>query len=209
MKKMVNAGLIILLIGGVSFYFLQNFGSSSQEIIPPKIEYIDPDENDIVIHYMADTMDRGNHEYSGKYIVIDPHYYNNHPIERGDVILVNTDQGTDLIFRVVGLPGEKLQIIHSQIYINDKKLDTYYGEFHRLGKNIEDLKREYSMSQDSNISHLIEQTQNYITNEIHLSNEQYYVIGDDWFRSPNMNPVTKTDIIGKVLGYSTESMLQN
>jgi signal peptidase I len=47
-----------------------------------------------------------------------------HPPERGDVVVfrVPTTNTEDFIKRVIGLPGDKIQMKQGQLYINDKKI---------------------------------------------------------------------------------------
>ncbi len=49
--------------------------------------------------------------------------------QRGNVIVFEypKDENIDFIKRVIGLPGDKLQIINKQVYINGKKLDEPYA----------------------------------------------------------------------------------
>src|SRR6185436_16292928 len=45
-----------------------------------------------------------------------------HPLERGDVAVFKlpTDTSTDYIKRIVGLPGDHIQVRHGELYINDQ-----------------------------------------------------------------------------------------
>lgn len=49
--------------------------------------------------------------------------------ERGDIVVFKypQDETRDFIKRVVGLPGEKIEIIRQEVYINDKLLDDRYS----------------------------------------------------------------------------------
>ncbi len=53
------------------------------------------------------------------------------PIRRGDVIVFKfpEDPERDFVKRVIGLPGEKLEMRDKRIYINDKPLDEPYVHF--------------------------------------------------------------------------------
>ena len=51
--------------------------------------------------------------------------------QRGDVIvfIFPRDPSKDFIKRVIGTEGEKVEIIHSKIYINDRLMDDPWGRF--------------------------------------------------------------------------------
>ena len=55
--------------------------------------------------------------------------------KRGDVIvfIFPLDPSKDYIKRVIGTEGEKVEIIDSQIYINDKQVADPWGNFERIG----------------------------------------------------------------------------
>ena len=50
------------------------------------------------------------------------------PIERGNIVVFKwpKDLTKDFVKRVIGLPGEKLEIKNKQVYINDQPLDEKY-----------------------------------------------------------------------------------
>lgn len=64
-------------------------------------------------------------------------------VERGDVIIfLNPDRGDDyegddkyLVKRVIGLPGETIEITKDAVYINNKKLDEDYVVFNLVDYN--------------------------------------------------------------------------
>ena len=65
-------------------------------------------------------------------------------LERGDIVVLKYDENNDYIKRVVGLPGEVVQIIGGKVYVNGKvleedyinsdKTDTINGYEWKLGK---------------------------------------------------------------------------
>jgi signal peptidase I len=60
--------------------------------------------------------------------------------QRGNVIvfIFPKDRTKDFIKRVIGTEGEKLEIIHNKIYINDKLVDDPWGHFMMPRSSIED-----------------------------------------------------------------------
>lgn len=49
-------------------------------------------------------------------------------IDRYDIVVLKKDGRDDnLIKRIIGLPGETVEIMDNQVYINDKKIDDKYG----------------------------------------------------------------------------------
>ncbi len=55
--------------------------------------------------------------------------------ERGDVIvfIVPLDPSKDFIKRVIGMEGEKVQIIDKKIFINDQLIKDPWGDFENIG----------------------------------------------------------------------------
>lgn len=98
--------------------------------------------------------------------------------KRGDVIIFKYN-GKKLIKRLVGLPGEKVQIIDNDIYINDSKIEDYV-----------DIK-------------MTEIENNKLTGEgITLKEGEYIFLGDNRnnsIDSRRFGVVKKKDVIGKVI----------
>lgn len=95
-------------------------------------------------------------------------------INRYDVVVVKLQNDDDVIIkRVYGMPGEKIEINHSDIYINGKKIKDNYA----LGK-----------------------TQDYA--EIKLGDDEYFVLGDNREISKDsriIGPINKKDIKGQTV----------
>lgn len=96
--------------------------------------------------------------------------------KRGDIVIVKNNRDQYLMIkRIIGLPGEKLDVIYDDVYINDKKLDEPYV-------NQSDEKSDF-----------------YIRN-IRLKENEYYVMGDNRnysIDSRELGPLKKSDIIGR------------
>src|SRR3979409_2484399 len=62
------------------------------------------------------------------YLIADKIAYRLHAPQRGDIIILRppTDNSKDFIKRVIALPGEKLLIRDSHVYINGHRLDEPY-----------------------------------------------------------------------------------
>src|SRR5512139_2073613 len=60
--------------------------------------------------------------------------------KRGNVIvfIFPKDRTKDFIKRVIGTEGEKIEIIHNKIYVNDKLVDDPWGQFKMPRSSIED-----------------------------------------------------------------------
>ena len=118
--------------------------------------------------------------YNGQEVLINRFIYKITSPKRGDVIafLPNGNQNSHYYLkRIVGLPGESIQIIDGYVYINGERLP-------------ED---EYDKMADYGI----------VGNEIQLGSDEYFVLGDNRnmsedSRSGNIGAVKKDTIAGKV-----------
>ncbi len=117
--------------------------------------------------------------YNGQKILINRFVYKLKSPKTGDVIvfLPNGNQNTHYyVKRVVAVPGDKVQIINGQLYVND----------------IPEEDDSYDKMEDAGIA----------VNEIILENDEYFVLGDNRnisedSRSGNIGPVNKNTIYGK------------
>lgn len=118
--------------------------------------------------------------YNGQEVLVNRFIYKITSPKRGDVIafLPNGNQNSHYYLkRIVGLPGESIQIIDGYVYINGERLP-------------ED---EYDKMADYGIAE----------NEIQLGSDEYFVLGDNRnmsedSRSGNIGAVKKDTIAGKV-----------
>ena len=64
----------------------------------------------------------------GDHFLCDLGYYNNHNPERGDLIMFKwpVDESKFLIKRIIGIPGDTIQIVDNAVYVNQKKLDLKF-----------------------------------------------------------------------------------
>ncbi|UAL46440.1 MULTISPECIES: signal peptidase I [Sutcliffiella] len=175
-------------------------GTLSDKDTNPNVNIIKEVEPDwLKHHYLSDNMDRGNHDYYDQVLVIDPTVIPS-SYTRGDIVFFSNSTNDQMISRVIALPGEKVSISDGQIFINNKKLDAFYGKAHRLGFD----KNSYFPAMDKagveyNKEGMMD-TFNTSMKERELSENEYFVVSDDWMRG-TMQPLEQGDIIGKVLGY--------
>jgi signal peptidase I len=78
---------------------------------------------------MIPTLQIGDHILVNKFI------YRFADIERGDIIVFKfpKDESRDFIKRVIGIPGDKIEIRDKKVYINDKELNEPYAVHEEQG----------------------------------------------------------------------------
>ena len=164
-------------------------------------EYEEPQE---VFDFRYDGMDRGNYDYYENPLLIDPAAYQEKEPARGDVVVYEAEffsGKSRTVGRIVALPGETVEVIEGQIYINDQKLETFYGRAHRMGYSSNDEYNKALMEMDApqNIDSMKEILSQSIE-EVTLGEDEVYVTGDDWFRS-RQEIIGVDEIEAEVLGY--------
>ncbi len=118
--------------------------------------------------------------HDGDNLIIDKISYRFFKPKRFEIIVLKYPQNMKKKFvkRIIGLPNEKIQIIGSDIYINDKKLKENFGK--------EKIK-------DAGIAN----------KAIKLKNNEYFVLGDNRnnstdSRSPDVGIIKFKLILGKI-----------
>jgi signal peptidase I len=115
------------------------------------------------------------------YLIANKIDYRLHPPQRGDIIILRppTDNSKDFIKRVIALPGEKLLIRDSAVYINGHRLDEPY-----LPEAWTTLNNWPNDGTDGRV----------------MKSNEYFVMGDNRNRSQDsriFNPITRDRIDGK------------
>ncbi len=67
--------------------------------------------------------------HDGQYLIINKIVYRFYPHERGDIVVFQFPRNPkrDFIKRVVGLPGEKVEVKQGKVLINDQELEEPYA----------------------------------------------------------------------------------
>ena len=124
---------------------------------------------------MSNTLENGD------IIILDKITYNFIDVKRNDIISFYSEETKYLIKRVIGLPGDYVEIKNNELYINNQKISENY-----LAEN--------TITNDFSLSELGYDT---------IPEDKYFVLGDNRSnskdsRNPEIGLVEKEDIIGKV-----------
>ncbi|MEO4052860.1 signal peptidase I [Solibacillus sp. CAU 1738] len=216
--QFVLALFSVFVIAGI--YLLMNDNINQQRAVETITDSITSSEvltvpisdNLFTIEWLSDAMDRGNHDFETSahdLLVIDPTIRTN---KRGDVIyyqmpeemlLQNPNIPTQYLGRIVALPGESIEIINGQVWIDGKILNTFYGKATKHGL---DEEAYFNKVDESNIVNA-EETRKYFSTSAPLTNVkegEVYILVDQWWRgtdSRHYGALDTKEIIGVVLGY--------
>ncbi len=114
-------------------------------------------------------------------LIVDKLSYHFMKPHRFDIVVFPVDDTKDVFYikRIIGLPGETVQIIGGKVYINNKLLNEHYG------------KEEISLDREG-----------IAVKPIILGDKEYFVLGDNRnhsmdSRDPEVGNISKSAIIGK------------
>jgi signal peptidase I len=131
--------------------------------------------------------------------------------QRGDVVVfaLPTQTGIDYIKRIIGLPGDKIQVTKGRLYINGKMLERAFVGIKRVsngdGRDIE-LNEYIQTLPEGTTFHIYEETDNEMldnTVEYTVPEDHYFVMGDNRDYSQDsrvtskVGPVPLVNIIGR------------
>lgn len=185
------------------------------------VEKITIEENDnftIINDYPGEDMEKvvvHDYLYFTRDIIIDTEY-SEKDITRGDVVYYNTpnpeldpqpklkEMGSR-ISRIIALPGERIKIEKGQIYIDDSKLDTFYGAYRNHGgvsfENFEEISKIADWTEEMK-REIWNELETITMSEITVPEGHVYVIDDNWFRpfdSKTFGPLPQENINGEVI----------
>lgn len=130
--------------------------------------------HEVIGHSMESAFEAGD------MVLVDRVAYRIGKPRRFDVVLFRNGGNEKQIYmkRVIGLPGEKIQIQNGNVYVNDQLLD--------MGEDVEKI----------NLPGIAD-------NPVILGDDEYFVIGDNYdssedSRFSNIGNVSRSDMIGKV-----------
>ena len=219
------ASVVLVISATVFLLFMLNDNNVTYHNASRKIPIVEVHDSLFTIDYSLENMDSGRYEYvttNMRYkIIIDPEISS---FRRGDVIYYNTpkyingllgiknkknsikeslginiDISKNQFSRIVGLPGETIKIVKGQVYINEKKLETFYSYPSVAGMN----KTEYLKIADHRKSTLKTNSFDESMDTILIPEGTVFILGDQWWRSFDsrlFGPIPLDTILGKVMG---------
>ncbi|OXM16518.1 signal peptidase I [Paenibacillus herberti] len=171
--------------------------------------------DNLEVFYQMNNMVGRKDEYYSKNILIDSNYYKSNPFNRGDVIYFNVPNDLEKIesikkqiTRVVALEGEKVTIKKGQVYINDMKLDSFYGQLRAGGMNEEEFfSKEIDACKEEVCKDGYREFFSTYVKDLVIPKGSIFVISDNSTRgydSLTFGPLPVDQVIGRVLGYKKE-----
>lgn len=205
--------MMLILFGLLSVGCAPELNTISDEKTSTEIKIVTPEEKHLLVEWGSDSMDRGDHGYNSithSKLVVDPNY---EPLERGDVVFYKMFESEikknpmipeDYLGRVVGLPGETVMIRYGHVYINNDRLDTFYGEATRTGATEEEYFKNNDLSGVVDVASVKRYFKTEM-NPIQVEVGTVFVLVDQWWRgtdSKDFGVLPVERIQGTVLGYS-------
>ncbi|WP_062109974.1 signal peptidase I [Bacillus niameyensis] len=204
LPRVMTALLTLFMFGALYFIITEGtHGSITDPITPETLPTIELPENAFSLEWGSDDMDRGNHDMYTDYhseLVVSKEFQ---PVNRGDVLYYEF-KNENRLGRIIGLPGETVEIKGGQVYIDGKKLDTFYGTATVRGKRedeyFESIKDADHWVNIPSMKEYFKTTMDPVT----VEEGTIFVLVDHWWRgfdSRDFGLISVDAVQGKVLGY--------
>ena len=115
----------------------------------------------------------------GDQLIVDKISYRFRDPKRYDIVVFpyQYEENTYYIKRIIGLPGETVQVIDGYVYIDGEQLDEHYGNEVMLDPGIAE-------------------------DPVTLGDDEYFVLGDNWnnsqdSRAANVGGIHRKDLLGR------------
>lgn len=210
MVKFLRNMVVVLSLILISIGCKSSVTDNETQQMPKLMKKQDLSADMKIFEYRSHAMQR-----DGKFpihLVVEPSYYRDNEIKRGDIvyielpeeIVIKNHEKTGKLeavanrnlqielerrhaLRVVGVPKETIRIKQGQVFIDGRKLDTFYGKEY-YWERVQDKSKAETMKQD-----------------VKLAENQYFLLADQWWRSAyssnRIGAIPKEYIKGKVIGY--------
>jgi len=146
----------------------------------------------------------------GEWILAEPQYFCRHEPQRGDiaVFLAPRDRTVQFVKRIVGLPGDRIQIVAGQIHLNGAPVAREWLES-AIHDDSAEMPRSVTLFTESltdgiHYTVAIQSSEAKLENtpEIVVPDGQYFVLGDDRDRSldsrmPELGPIPRELILDR------------
>jgi signal peptidase I len=141
----------------------------------------------------------------GDRVVASLNYYDNNPIQQGDIVVFNSPHGGIWTFRVIGLPSDSIEIKEGMVYVNNQ-LNELKATREYVLDGQEVIQYEEQLGQTKTIKTLrykkimTADTRNF--EKIRVPENEYFLMGDNRdnaFDSRFLGTVKKEDILGRVI----------
>jgi signal peptidase I len=140
----------------------------------------------LIIHFIGQRTEVSgrsmeNTLYNHDSLIVDKLSYQFYKPKRYDIIVFPADETSKVYYikRIIGLPGETIQIVDGKVYINNRLLKEFFGK-EEIAKGNEGI----------------------AVKPIIIGENEYFVLGDNRnhskdSRDPSVGNITKTAITGK------------
>ncbi|WP_081797018.1 signal peptidase I [Bacillus ndiopicus] len=213
-KRYMILSFFVAVIIIVAFVALRKEKVLVDTTTPDRLTTVEQTTDTFLVEWSSDTMDRGNHDLEshehGNLVVSS----NIPALQRGMIVYYeiipkflqeNPNLESPTLGRIVGLPGETVEIKKGKVYIDGQRLDAFYGEATKFGMNKEQwYAQENKRPQTKEQEKQTKAYYNLAMSKVTVEEGTAFVLVDAWWRgsdSRNFGLIPMETVKGIVLGY--------